>query len=295
MRLPPNFVGLRKFLKLKMYLRKVEGSDKKHPGDEDGLERSLQGKQRPSSADWQAEWNAGQENEVFTVPDKSIHQMKKKDKRFYSHESQPVKADLSSEHAWQPLESKPPAKEDLASIFQLEFDDRQNSVKSPPHSQGQSGPLAQKETSEEQLLFDIKENQKDILTALAATVFNTTFYLVPRFKEHYLLGDLAQSLRLWMPEISEIYGWELDHLSIRPDYLKWTLLDFPECLTLKTLSVIRNWTSKRIFENFPALQVDQNITDFWSPGYLVDTQDQDYPTQVLIAHVSRNRPEESRE
>jgi REP element-mobilizing transposase RayT len=125
--------------------------------------------------------------------------------------------------------------------------------------------------------------------SLAETVMDTTFYLVPRLNDHYLFGELALQLREWFPVVCEIYGWELASLSVRPDYLKWTLLDFPECLIRDMLGVVRHWTSTRIFTTFPGLQSGNPTQDFWSPGYLVDTQNREFPTQMLITHVSRSR------
>ena len=130
-------------------------------------------------------------------------------------------------------------------------------------------------------------NEDDI--SLAETVMDITFYLVPRLNGHYLLGELAFQLREWFPALCEIYGWELASLSVRPDYLKWTLFDFPECLMRDMLGVVRHWTSTRIFKSFSALQAGNPTQDFWSPGYLVDTQNREFPTQVLVTHVSRSR------
>jgi REP element-mobilizing transposase RayT len=129
-----------------------------------------------------------------------------------------------------------------------------------------------------------KDNQ-----TLAETVMDTTFYLVPRLNDHYLLGELALHLREWFPALCEIYGWELASLSVRPDFLKWTLLDFPECLIRDMLGVVRHWTSDRIFKALPELQAGNPTQDFWSPGYLVDTKNREFPTQVLVTHISRNR------
>ncbi len=125
--------------------------------------------------------------------------------------------------------------------------------------------------------------------SLAETVFDTTFYLVPRLDTCYLLGELAQHLREWFPALCEIYGWELSLLSLRPDYIKWTLVDFPECLKMDMLAAVRKWTSERIFSAFPEMQIGNRSDDFWSPGYLVDTQNREFPTQVLVSHISRER------
>ncbi len=195
-----------------------------------------------------------------------------------------------STQSWQPLVPKSPQEEDLASIFQEDFSAGHEEETDVAHHWLKEPAEEGMDTSTPS--FDetpVERSRRDELAALAETVFDTTFYLVPRMTGHYLLGELAESLRLWFPDLSSRYGWELAVLSVRPDYLKWTLADFPECLTGDVLSVVRKWTSERVFDAFPAMQAGNPSGDFWSPGYLVDTQKREFPTQVLIAHVARSQ------
>jgi hypothetical protein len=85
------------------------------------------------------------------------------------------------------------------------------------------------------------------------------------------------------------YGWELILLSVRPDYLKWTLGDFPESLIQEMLRLMRMETSKRIFRTFSDLQNENQGGDYWAPGYLVDLQNREFTTQALMAHVDSSR------
>ena len=180
----------------------------------------------------------------------------------------------------------PSPDDDLVSILQVDDERHQDQ-----HTLEDQKPASTSVTYHDPFLSEdtrpVSCNQDEI--SLAETVMDTTFYLVPRLRDHYLLGELAFQLREWFPELCEIYGWELASLSVRPDYLKWTLLDFPECLMRAMLGVVRHWTSTRIFKSFSALQAGNPTQDFWSPGYLVDTQNREFPTQVLVTHISRRR------
>ena len=120
-------------------------------------------------------------------------------------------------------------------------------------------------------------------------VSDVTIYLVPREGRHFLVGELAQMLRRWMPEICQTYGWQLDRLSVRPDYLKWTLNDFPETLMQELLQTVRDETSQRVFQVFPNMRPDPLMVDFWAPGYLVDTQNQEFSTQAVMTRVAIGR------
>ena len=76
---------------------------------------------------------------------------------------------------------------------------------------------------------------------------------------------------------------------MRPDYIKWTLVDFPETLIRKMLQVVREQTSGWIFRVFPNLKAENASGDFWAPGYQVDTQDREFTTQALMVHLAANR------
>jgi len=82
---------------------------------------------------------------------------------------------------------------------------------------------------------------------------------------------------------------QLDSTTIRPDYLKWTLKDFPESITREMLRIIRQKRSRRIFRVFPNLMTSGGDGDFWSSGYLVDKQNREFSTQALMTHIAKNR------
>jgi len=117
----------------------------------------------------------------------------------------------------------------------------------------------------------------------------TFFYLVPRINYHYLIGDLSLRLRQWVPEICRIYGWNLGLLSVRPDYLRWSLEGFPEYSIPGMLKILREETSKHIFTEFPGLKQETLSGDYWSSSYLIDRDDQHFSTQALILMISKDR------
>jgi REP element-mobilizing transposase RayT len=278
-------------------LQVVEALAEKPKGDIAGLEHSLQlirhatpepgsSPAAPSAHEgWQVEIESSPRHEETSVPKKAAlpPELNNSPDAF----SNPLASspDDSPRPSWHPLEPSQPDGDDLASIFQEELASR--------HADDDGDDLPWSAQLNEQDPANAHQSfpalHESDLIALAETVFDTTFYLVPRVNEHYLLGELPPQLRQWMPHLCEKYGWSLNMLSVRPDYLKWTLADFPEGLTLKMLTVVRQWTTAQIFNTFPTLAAETPAQDFWSPGYLVDTQNRDFPTQVLIAHFARDR------
>lgn len=195
------------------------------------------------------------------------------------------------EKFWQPLESQVPGGEDLASILHGDYGNEHiEQMAEGQHKIETSVPERLVAGSPSWASEETKPVSREIAQpSLAETVFDVTFYLVPRLQHHYLLGELALWLRKWILGLCDDYGWQLEFIAVRPDYLKWTLGDFPECLCGEMLAVVRRVTSERIFRVFPALQSGNPTQDYWSPGYLVDILSHDFPTQVVIAKVTNVR------
>ena len=192
---------------------------------------------------------------------------------------------------WQSLEEAPQPEPDLVRLFHEDFEPyelpsaREDEIL-PEDVPGEAHVDLEPYLSDEETRPHIfKEDDEFDQIKLS----DITFYLVPRLNRQYIIGELAQRLREWFPVVCETYGWQLDLLSVRPDYIKWRLHDFPDALIHEMLEIVRKRTSERIFRVFPNLQEGNPTDDFWSPGYLVDRQNQDFSTQVLITHVKPDR------
>ncbi len=116
-----------------------------------------------------------------------------------------------------------------------------------------------------------------------------TFYLVPKLSHHYLLGELSHRLRRWVPIICKTFGWKLGTLSVRPNYIKWSLRDFPESAVPGMLKLFRNESSISIFHDFPSLRAENRSTDYWSTSYLVDKDNQQFSTRSLMVLIPADR------
>lgn len=193
-------------------------------------------------------------------------------------------------YPWRPLGEKVYPNDDLVNVLQDDFEVKNDLAEpigwTPPPvdvhgAQPTSEDMGDEDTSPIDILVSVEDWEEDIS--------ETTFYLVPRLETHYILGELSQQLKIWLPAICDRYGWQLSGLSIRPNYLKWALRDFPGSLIQKILRAVRRETSERIFRIFPDLETGNQSGDYWSPGYLVDTQNHDFSTQALISHFSKCR------
>ena len=117
----------------------------------------------------------------------------------------------------------------------------------------------------------IKELKPGALEPDTPTLHNLTYasVLVPRLPQHHLVGDLATFLTRWVTQISVAFGWRLEHLAIRPDYLNWIAVVPPNSSPGMMVHNVRQESSKHIFSQFPQMERDNPSGEFWASGYLI--------------------------
>jgi REP element-mobilizing transposase RayT/DNA-binding response OmpR family regulator len=108
-----------------------------------------------------------------------------------------------------------------------------------------------------------------------------TCILIPANPNHHLVGDMAKSLKHWLPQVCLGFGWQLEKMTIEPGYMLWVVNVTPTVSPGSVVRMVRSRTSEQIFTQFPDL-LEQNMNgDFWAPGYLVISGSQT-PTQQLV-------------
>lgn len=113
--------------------------------------------------------------------------------------------------------------------------------------------------------------------------------LLPRFDNHYLTGDLVDRLSARVPKICVAYGWRLEHLSIRPEYMQFVVSVPPQTAPGLVMRIIRQQTSDTIFNDFPRLKAENPSGDFWAPGYLMMGGEKALPQQNIRDFIRQTR------
>lgn len=116
-----------------------------------------------------------------------------------------------------------------------------------------------------------------------------TCLLIPRFRSHFLTGDLSQQLPGWLQQICISFGWRLERVTIKPDYLQWVLSVPPATSTAYFMKSIRQQTSIHIFDDFPRFKKENVSKDFWAPGYLIYFGSQPHPEEVVRNFIRHTR------
>ena len=113
--------------------------------------------------------------------------------------------------------------------------------------------------------------------------------LLPRFSSHFLTGDIADRLSEWIPIICVAFGWRLEYLAVRPEYLQWVVNVPPATSPGYVMRVLRQQLSDKIFSAFPRLKRDNPSGDFWAPGYLIMGGMQPHPPQLVKDYIRQIR------
>jgi REP element-mobilizing transposase RayT len=123
----------------------------------------------------------------------------------------------------------------------------------------------------------------------AMAQLNYACLLLPRFTTHYLTGDIADQLSAWIPEICVAFGWRLEYLAVRPEYLQWVVNVMPNTSPGYVMRVMRLQTSEKIFNEFTRLKRENPSGDFWAPGYLIMSSLQPHPPQLVKDYIMQIR------
>ena len=113
--------------------------------------------------------------------------------------------------------------------------------------------------------------------------------LTPRLPQHRLVGEVADYLPDIVRQICLIFGWRLEHIAVRPDYLQWVVSAPPVTSPSYLMRISRQQTSQRLFTVLPALARENPGGDFWAPGYLIISSHQPPPPQAVKEFIRNAR------
>ncbi len=152
----------------------------------------------------------------------------------------------------------------------------------------ESSPDAQGETRPH---VPAEEGRRIFLEPVSPSVYNLTYVclLIPRFAQHHLTGDLADRLAEWMPQICVAFGWRLEYIAVRPDYLQWLLNVPPVASPSYMMRTIRQQTSEKIFAEFPRFKKENPSGDYWAPGHLIMGGTQPAAAQLIKDFILQTR------
>jgi REP element-mobilizing transposase RayT len=130
-----------------------------------------------------------------------------------------------------------------------------------------------------------------MLEPVSPGLYNLTYacLLVPRFSSHYLAGDISDRISEWLPQICIAFGWRLEYLAVRPEYIQWVVNVPPATSPGYLMRIMRQQTSEKIFTEFTRMKKENPSGDFWAPGYLIMGGTQPHPPQLVKDYIKQTR------
>lgn len=116
-----------------------------------------------------------------------------------------------------------------------------------------------------------------------------TCLLIPRHPLHQLQGDLAKLLSQWLQQICVSNNWQIEFITINPDYFQWGLRVIPSTQTGQFMQKIRNETSELILSTFEPIRNKISTDDFWASGYLVVLGTRPHPKEMIEQYIRLSR------
>jgi len=158
-----------------------------------------------------------------------------------------------------------------------------------------SRPIGETDSTRESPSTEIA--RKLVVEPTTAGLYHLTYacLLVPRFSSHYITGDLAEHLGDWLPNICIAFGWRLEYLAVRPEYLQWVVNVQPNTSPGYLMRIMRQQTSEKIFGDFTRLKKENPSGDFWAPGYLIMGGTQPHPPQLVRDYIRQTRQRQGQE
>jgi len=130
-----------------------------------------------------------------------------------------------------------------------------------------------------------------MMEPISPGLYNLTYacLLVPRFSSHYLTGDISDRISDWLPQICIAFGWRLEYLAVRPEYVQWVVNVPPSTSPGYLMRIMRTQTSEKIFSEFTRMKKENPSGDFWAPGYLIMGGTQPHPPQLVKDYIKQTR------
>ena len=153
-------------------------------------------------------------------------------------------------------------------------------------------PVVFPDLKREETASSFPGTSENVLVEPVAPNFSELSYvclLIPRFSDHYLIGDLTEDLVEWMKQVCISYGWRLDAISARPGYLQWVMIVPLNANPAQFIRVIRQQTSQKIFDDYPRFKKQNMSGQFWAPGNFVVAGTQLQTPETINSFILQTR------
>ncbi len=98
---------------------------------------------------------------------------------------------------------------------------------------------------------------------------NYHFVFVPKYRKNVLKGEVKRRLEELIREQCEKYGFEVISMEIMPDHVHLFLSAPPRYAPCEIARLIKGYTARMLFKEFPWLKKELWGEEFWAKSYYV--------------------------
>lgn len=150
-------------------------------------------------------------------------------------------------------------------------------------------PADELEDTRPRVLTSLTNFQQLVPASPAFSLLSYTCVLIPRLPQHHLTGGLSGQAGQWVQQLCVAFGWRLEGIAVRPEYLQWTVQVSPSIAPANLIRILRGRISELIFENYPGLAKQNPSGDFWATGYLIVSGMQPPSPRLLRDYIAETR------
>jgi REP element-mobilizing transposase RayT/DNA-binding response OmpR family regulator len=136
-------------------------------------------------------------------------------------------------------------------------------------------------------IYDETINLESVSSSLYSLNYACT--LLPKLPHTKLTGEIKKQLLKWVSEICLAFDWRVESLSIYPEYMQWNVNVTPDNSPEIIINTIREYTSDRIFSQFPRYQRLNPSEKFWATGYLLIGDKKMAPKSIINQFITNTR------
>jgi len=121
------------------------------------------------------------------------------------------------------------------------------------------------------------------------------FVWIPKYRKNVLTKELKKRVEELFREIAEQCEFEIDVMGVMSDHVHIFLSAPPRYSPAKIVEVLKSVSVKKVFEEFPWLEKDLWVGEFWSDGYFVRTVGDKVTSELIRKYIKYQHREQGRQ